>query len=456
MVWQKALLAAFLSTLIFLHLPSVAQEPIDADVQAVVDSYNQTALDLYQELRAEPGNLVISPYSIGAAMAMALSGARGDTETEMAEVLHQPPPREERDAANAALMETLGRFEKNDDITLAVANALALGPLGEMISPSFRDLITTRYGGELFQAQSVSPINAWVAEKTEGKIQELLQDLDPTTACVLLNAIYFKANWAYQFKETSTRPEPFFLPDGNRVTVAMMHQSNDFHFVEHDTFVALELPYEDPSLSMILLLPRVTYGVDKDGIISATVHSVEDVEKGLDAETVQSFLDKLREGEPRYDLPVSLPRFKLKSARNLRSNFQTLGMARAFSEEVADFSGMTGNEDPGELWIGDIHHQAVLEVNETGAEAAAATAVVMGLRGLPPEFRADRPFLFLVVDRSSDLILFMGRVVKPDEAPATLALTRYTPLAKIAGVMVAVVGGFVLVRRRGRRATGPQ
>ena len=377
--------------------------PLDDTARQVVAAHNATGWQLYRALREEGKNLVISPWSIGAAMAMARAGARGETETEMANVLNLDLPREQLNDAQPALTSCLNRFEEVEAIQLNTANGLCLTLEGHMVSDAYKTLLQEKYDAELFQAQDVGPINAWVADKTNGKIEKLLDRLSPLSVCVLLNAVYFKGLWAEQFDAEQTRDAPFHLTAEKSVTVPMMNQRADFVVTKLEGARAIRLPYKDESLALVVILPDEIGGLDA-------------IEEKLTPDVLSQTLDELNTGTAGKVI-ISLPRFKVESDAGLIEPFQALGMQLAFSSERANFGGVIGREDAqGIVWISQIKHKAMIEVNEEGSEAAAATAVEMRMTGMPVEperFIADRPFLFLLTDRVTGAVLFLGRVVNP-------------------------------------------
>jgi len=386
------------------------------DKQLVAAGNNKFALELYAKLRSREGNLFFSPYSISTALAMAYAGARGETETEMAKVLHFPTVPSETVAvkdkfarmrfhsAFGTIVKDLNARGRKGSYELTVANAL-WGQKGYGFLEEFLGLIKTNYDGQLNEVDFIrateatrKAINVWVEKKTNNKIKNLIQKgvLDSMTRLVLTNAIYFKGNWARQFKEERTKDAPFTLADGQKVDVAMMNQTTDFNYMETEDFQGLELPYVDDELSMIILLPKEFNGLDE-------------FEKTLTSENLSKWLGKLRNREVR----VSIPKFKMTSQFGLASVLKSMGMIDAFSVN-ADFSGMNGKRD---LFISAVIHKAYVDVNEEGTEAAAATAVTMKLTSIGPAqipvFRADHPFLFLIRDNHSGSILFIGRVMNP-------------------------------------------
>ncbi len=384
----------------------------------IVDGNNKFALELFAKLQSTKGNLFFSPYSISTALAMAHAGARNETESQMAGVLHFPVSLNRRiDSSSKFLLDrqqfalSFGNIIKdlNDrgqkgGYTLTVANAL-WGQKGYGFLEEFLKLIESSYDGRLNEVDFVKAaetaretINTWVEKKTNGKIRNLISQgvLDSMTRLVLTNAIYFKGNWARQFEEKRTKDAPFTLAGGQKIDVATMYKKAEFGYMETDTFQTLELPYVDEELSMVILLPK-------------QFDALDEFEKTLTPENLMQWLAKIHKCE----VVVFVPKFKMTSQFSLASVLKSMGMKDAFSSD-ADFSGINGKRD---LFISAVIHKAYVEVNEEGTEAAAATGVVMRLTSIGPApipvFRADHPFLFLIRDNLSGSILFIGRVANP-------------------------------------------
>jgi serpin B len=270
----------------------------------------------------------------------------------------------------------------------------------------FLDTLAENYGAGLrvldfikAPEESRVTINEWVSDQTEERIEDLIPQgaIDSLTRLVLTNAIYFNAAWQYPFDESDTRDGTFYLLDGSEVTVPMMHQTEDFGYAEGDGYQVVELPYDGRELSMVILLPRAgQFGAFEDA---------------LDAQRVAAMIHDLE----RRQVILTMPKFEFESEFSLSHTLAAMGMPTAFSDS-ADFSGMTGNR---ELSISDVIHKSFVAVDEAGTEAAAATAVIMGLTALPPaeavEVSIDRPFLFLIRDIDTGSILFVGRVANPAE-----------------------------------------
>ncbi len=364
---------------------------------APAESINHLAVDLYKQVAGNEGNLFLSPYSISTALAMTYGGARGETAAQMNDTLHLGGQGATHPAFSH-LRKKLNGVQEKGDVQLSVANSL-WPQVDHAFLADYLGMTKEFYGVDIepvdFKRDTEAArlrINNWVEAKTADKIQDLLEEgaVTTLTRLVLANAIYFKGNWASQFKKEATRDAPFTLESGDTVTVPMMSRTDDFNFAYAKTFQALELPYEGGDLSMIVLLPAETDGLPA-------------LEQALTPELVAGL--EFNEQE----VMVQLPKFKFEWKMELSKTLSAMGMPLAFSNQ-ADFSGMDGSK---ELSIGIVVHQAFVEVNEEGTEAAAATGVGMRVTSMPPMFQANRPFLFLIRENATGAILFIGRVVDP-------------------------------------------
>ena len=393
-----------LITVLLAGITCSVKAAIDPNQQTIVAGNNKFALELYGKLENQQGNLFLSPYSISTALAMTSAGAIGQTEKQMAETLCFAPMKNEQfHKSFGEIIKQLNASGKKGGYELAVANSL-WGQNGYKFLPDFLTIVRENYGGDLeqvdFAAQTEAArkkINAWVESKTKDKIKELIKagTLDSMTRLVLTNAIYFKGKWESQFKPEQTQDAPFTLLGGQNVNAPMMHQTGKFGYMETDILQALEMPYVNNDLSMVVLLPKKADGV-------------KDLEKELVSDNLADWLARIHKRE----VQVFFPRFKMTSEFELAKVLGAMGMPDAFSGK-ADFSGMTGNRD---LFISAVIHKAYVEVNEEGTEAAAATGVTMKLTSIPtpsPVFRADHPFIFLIRDNQTGSILFLGRVANP-------------------------------------------
>lgn len=365
------------------------------------------AVDLFQQLRSEEGNLFFSPYSISLALAMTYAGARGETEAQMAAVLHFLLPQEKLHPAFNALDQILASRaetempEGGEPLRLTIANSI-WGQQGYTFLQPFLDTLAQHYGAGMRLVDYVADaeearldINAWVSEETEGKIEDLIPPgtLNSLTRLVLANAIYFNASWLHPFEEQATREGAFHLLDGSEVTAPLMYQSEMYPYLEGDGFQAVELPYAGGETSMVIFLP------DEGGFAA--------FEENLTSETLAAWIEALSG----RSVMLTMPKFEYTSEMNLSQTLMAMGMERAFMD--ADFSGMDGTM---ELAISDVLHKAYVSVDEEGTEAAAATAVVMRATAMQEpgvELVIDRPFIYLIRDRETGTILFLGRVLNP-------------------------------------------
>ncbi|KAM4543863.1 leukocyte elastase inhibitor-like isoform 1-T1 [Fundulus diaphanus] len=391
-------------------------------------------------------NVFFSPFSISSAMAMVLLGARGNTATQMSEVLcftkagkvMQKQPQQQQQMAQMQqqvqsklpgyLLKTLKTMDIQDDIhssfaqllsrlhkrdapyALSVANRL-YGEQSYQFVQEFLESTRKHYRAELetvdFAQNSEAArvnINGWVEKKTQGKIKDMLvQDsVDNMTKLVLVNAIYFKGNWDKQFKANSTRDAPFRINQKDTKEVKMMYQKSKFPltFISDVNCQVLEMPYQGKELSMLIFLPNTVEGTT----------GLEKLEKEL---TYEKFMDWTRpDMMDTVEVQVGLPRFKMEEKYNMKRVLVSMGMKDAFDQASSDFSGMSPSND---LFVSEIYHKAFVEVNEEGTEAAAATAVVMMLRCamIPATFIADHPFLFFIRHNPSMSVLFAGRYCSP-------------------------------------------
>jgi len=370
-----------------------------SSVEATVEACNGFAFDLYGRYSVDEGNILFSPYSISTALSMTYEGARGETAEEMEAVFGFLEDPSERLPSVAGIYNTLN--EEGREYALHTVNALWIQQDYHVLE-DYVDAIIGYYGGDVNALDFVAEpdesrvtINEWVEERTNDRIKDLFPSgsIDADVRLVLTNAIYFKGDWLYEFDEEATSEEEFHVTPTTSVEVDMMSLRDDFNYAETDELQVLELPYTGEDVSMLILLPKRCY--------------MGDVEAQLSAERLCEWVDVM-EGAA---VNVYLPRFTFETKYFMMEDLAEMGMPTAFTD-AADFSGMTGNR---ELFIDKVIHQAFIEVNEEGTEAAAATGVSMKLSAAMPEevFRADRPFIFLIRDMDTGLILFMGRVTDP-------------------------------------------
>lgn len=378
------------------------QEYGSANTVRLIEGNTAFAFALYQELKHEQGNLFFSPHSLSTALAMTYAGARGNTASQMRKALCFRLDPEQLHPAFAQLDEKIKAINKKGQIQLKAANAL-WPQQGYGFMETFLALAEAYYGVQIRAVNYLDSeaarreINAWVEEKTEQMIQELIPPgvFDHLTRLVLVNAIYFKGSWADQFDPSRTAEATFYLPQAEQVGAPLMTMKGELRYAQEDDLQILELPYAGGDLSMLVLLPSQVNGLGK-----------------LEASLTLENLNRWSRVLWAHEVQVFLPKFKIEFPMKLNETLKAMGMQDAF-ESTADFSGLDGSKL---LFIKAVLHKAFVEVNEEGTEAAAATAVVVKARSMGPPpavFRADHPFVFLIRENLTGNILFLGRLVNP-------------------------------------------
>ena len=374
----------------------------DAEVAALVAGNTGFAADLYRELVREPGNVVFAPHSIATALTMTLEGARGDTEAEMTSTLHVTLPKDRLHAARnrvALALEAGAIFDGQHVYRLKNVNAL-FAQKGKSFGAAFLDTLAVHYGAGVrvldFAADlvgSVAVINEWVKAVTAGKIVDLLSadTMSADTQLVLVNAIYFASKWQHPFRAEDSAMRPFTTPTGV-VDAKAMRTVDDLPYRSGSGFRAAALPFNSHAMDMVIVVPD----------------DLATFEAGLDGARLADVLESFEYTE----LTLQLPVFRFQDPAPLRSVLEALGMRAAFTG-AADLSGIKPL-----MRVADVVHQSLIAVDEEGAEAAAATAVVLEpisdrQPGRSAELIVDRPFLFAIVHRQTREILFLGRVVDP-------------------------------------------
>jgi len=381
----------------------------DADVAAAVAGNAEFALKALPLLDATgDSNLVYSPYSITQALATTSAGAKGETlagiEQALAFKLQQDRLFPALNRLDLQLAEKTN-FATNTKLpALTIANAL-WAQQGYSLQPAYLDTLAVNFGAavnllDFIKVPDASrlSINSWVEQQTQQKIKNLLgpNDVSSNTRVVLTNAIWFKSDWATVFTAEKTSNQNFTDRKGNIRSLPFMSQDIRLPYAQGKNYQAVELPYVDNKLSMMLIMPEAG---KFDGFIQS-----------LDSNTVSEISSAMKE---QY-VALSLPKFNFSSAATLADVLGKLGMSAAFDASKADFSGMTGNRD---LSVSAIVHKAFISVDEKGTEAAAATGVAVGVTSIigdaPIKVTLDRPFLFMIRDRQTGLIIFIGKLMNP-------------------------------------------
>ncbi|XP_063903044.1 leukocyte elastase inhibitor-like isoform X3 [Zophobas morio] len=371
----------------------------------VLDSNSEFTINLYNVLAAtSPGNSIFSPISLHAVLSMAYQGARGTTAEKFASTLKVPEAKVIKEGYKI-LIDHLNTIPY---VTLLMANKVYLME-GYQLLPDFNNAVTENFVSEVQllnfreRQSAAESINIWVEEKTQEKIKNLVNagDLDGSTRLVLVNAIYFKARWMHVFSKNATRTEPFYLNDVDSVNVEMMHMKRKFHFnsIKEMGAKILELPYTNKNLSMVIILP-----FERNGIA--------ELEKKLTTVNLAEITNELWNAQ----VTVALPKFKIEQTIDLKDSLTELGLGEIFSP-VANFSGMITSKEP--LYVSKVIQKAFIEVNEEGAEAAAATGMTICpkklIKGPHITFIADHPFIIMLLEKINGKlnILFTGKIRNP-------------------------------------------
>jgi serpin B len=410
-------------------LPRESASPDEATKAA--SAINVFGLDIYRRLATGDENVVFSPTSIAIALAMARAGARGETASQMDAVLRSAGAERLAPALNAldqALASRSGSFPDDEgtlrDVTLRVVNS-AFAQRDLPLEASYLDALASRFGAGVRLVDFVNDkeaarqlINGWVKQQTEGRIPELLPPpaVTTNTRLALVNAIYLKAPWQVPFNRAETKPGSFTRADGSRVRVPLMHLVSsglgpDYPVAVGSGWRAIRIPY--------LGAPPTDAGEQRLAMTIVVPDDLAAFERGLTPSQLARLTRTTEEGGilriRKVDL--TLPRFSIETRFELAETLAAMGMTDAFDPGRADFTGIASPPE-GPLYVSRVIHQANIDLDEKGTEAAAATAVGMATGGpgdtsKPIVIRADRPFLFVLTDVSTGAILFMGRVADP-------------------------------------------
>jgi serpin B len=366
----------------------------------IIEADQQFAFELFEEVCAlsDKENIMISPLSVSYALGMALNGADGTTLDEFFSMLHlEELSNQEVNESYKDLMAQLVQLD--DQVQFSIANSiwykLGFAVLEEFISTNQEYFDAAVRELDFNDPEAVDIINSWIEDKTNDKIQDMLDFIPSNAVMYLINAVYFNAKWKYQFDKEDTHPGNFNLSDGSTHEAEFMKMRGTFNYTVNDDFRAVELPYGDSSFSMVVILPRDEVNVD-------TLIGEMNAERWDGWFTFPNITE----------IDIELPRFKYGWKDLLNDPLKNLGLLEAFTGG-ADFSRILAG---GGIFISRIIHQSFIDVQEEGTEAAAATIIEFRETSYPsiPNFRADRPFLYVIKENSTGAILFMGKVGKPE------------------------------------------
>lgn len=366
------------------------------DAQAFISNANEFAFDVFRTVARseEDENYMLSPISLSMALGMLHNGASGETMLAFDNVLGGGNALAENNAYYGLLMESLS--SNTTGTTLNLANAIWIQE-GFSVEPQFKETNGLFYKSAIenldFQnSNAVNIVNDWAEGRTNGKIKELVSEFDDQTRLFLANAIYFKSQWKYRFDTNRTVERPFYISEASSVNVPLMNMKGEVETADTALFSAIVLPYRGERFEMVLILPYL-------GITTNTVL------ENIDAAGLNSLFKDKRKNE----LDVALPRFTLEYEKTLNDALTDLGLGIAFTKS-ADFTGINKETD---LYISKLFQKTFIEVNEEGTEAAAVTGVEVVATSVAPNFTADRPFLYIIREKATGTICFMGRVGNP-------------------------------------------
>jgi serpin B len=407
------IVAGVIATAVLFLFPYEPNQPAQANdtgstqqgIQEVVNANNKFAFELYSELnKASDSNIFYSPYSISSAIAMTYEGAKGQTADEMKSVFHFPT----REILRPNLAAIYNNINKgNGAYELRTGNALWVQQDYPFLQ-NYTSSVEKYYGGKAADLdfiketeKSRQTINSFIEEQTNNKIKDLIPSgfLNSLTRLVLTNAIYFKGTWEWEFDKSDTQEQDFKIAPTNVVKVPMMRMDSSkttFNYADLGDLQILELPYKGENISMLIILPT---------------ENLDAIEPSLTAEKLEEWKSQMK--EVKLDA-IYLPKFEFDTKYFMKDTLSAMGMPMAFTWPGANFSGMDGTNN---LYISSVIHQAFIKVDEEGTEAAAATAIVttFGSAGPGNVFRADHPFIFIIQEKETGNILFLGRVTDPRE-----------------------------------------
>jgi serpin B len=370
---------------------------------ADADAFDFAARLLRQSASEQPdANLCLSPASLQMAMAMAANGAEGATRRELLDAMGWKDL--SLSQVDRQQQQALSALQGNDDVTVSMANSLWLNKTAGRVKRSFVKANQTYFDAEVtrlaFNSAATERINRWCATQTHDKITQIVEQVNPAVQMYLINALYFKGTWINRFQERATRPETFTLTDGRELQTSMMHQQSYYDYAELPQCQLVDMPFVSVGASQYSLYVALpTEGTPVDSLLCQ-----------LDGATWRDWTAQLRS----QDVRLGLPKFRVEYSKLLNETLRALGVRRAFDVALADFSGIA----PKSLCIDMVLQKTYLDVSESGAEAAAVTAISMMRSSLPAPHEVkvmtvNRPFLFVLAEKRSGQVLFVGKVENP-------------------------------------------
>lgn len=387
------------------EVPQVSDLSPSEKSAKIISADNQFGFEIFQKVNAsltEPKNTMISPLSVSLALAMVYNGTEGNTKLQMEEMLHKANLTS--DDINTSYKDLVSSLISHDPkVELSISNAIFYRNTFNIKS----DFITTNQNYYLAEvsgldfsktAETLNTVNGWVNTKTKGKIEKIIEKVNPEDVMYLLNAIYFNGEWKYRFDPKETYDLAFNREDNSVIQVPTMYIENPFNYFSNTDFQLLEMPYGSGKYSMLIFLPD-------EGKTTSDVISL------LTSDHINEWISKMTEQKKK----VFLPKFEFKFDKSLVDQLNALGMTDAFEDGKADLSGIS---DDAKLVISEVMHKTYIKVDERGTEAAAVTGITVGVTSVGPDlntFRVDHPFVFAIREKDTNAILFIGKVMDPSQ-----------------------------------------
>ncbi|MGC9472246.1 MAG: serpin family protein [Bacteroidales bacterium] len=386
--------------------PAVNLTPKNIELTAgapqLIQTNNAFGVELFREVAsAENKNLMISPLSAGTALTMLLNGCGGDTYDQVKTTLKYPDDMTLSQINEAWGLLTGQLLEADPKVTLALANAIFYRE-GFTVKEPFLNTMSHDYSAQVgaldfSHPSALETINQWASDHTNGKIPEVLDEISAEAVMFLMNALYFKGDWSYQFDKALTEDRPFYPDTGEAFDVPTMNGEAGAKVVYGDQYQAIELPYGRTNFTMVAVVPG---GSLEEFIASFTPEVWNEITGGMDGQTDYA------------DTEVFMPKFKFSYEKFLNDQLISMGMIDAFDPFAADLSGISDTR----IYVDFVKQNTFVDVNEEGTEAAAVTTIGVNLTSMPPQpqvFRIDKPFVFAIRERTTNTLLFMGQVVAP-------------------------------------------
>jgi len=375
---------------------------LTAEAPQVIQTNNAFGVELFREVAyVDNKNLMLSPISAGTALTMLLNGCGGDTYNQLKAMLKYPD-----DLGIARINEAWGilvsqLLDADPKVNIALANAIFYRE-GFTVKEPFLNTMSEDYGAQIealdfSHPSALETINGWASDHTNGKIPKVLNEISAEAVMFLMNALYFKGDWSYQFDKSLTEDRPFYPDTGDPYDVSTMNGEAGAKVVYDDDYQAIELPYGRTNFTMVVIVP---HGSLEGFIASFTPEIWSEITAGID-------------GQPEYGkTEVFMPKFKFSYEKVLNDQLKSMGMIDAFDPYMADLSGISDAQ----IYVDFVKQNTFVDVNEEGTEAAAVTTIGINLTSVSPQpqvFRIDRPFVFAIRERTTNTLLFIGQVINP-------------------------------------------